>query len=100
MPPLTTIELVYGVPTVPEGSDVVLMLSVPPVDPFTEMLSAAVWICCGVPVSATFTVKYEVPVAVGVPEMPPVLVRVKPEGNDPVSRLQVRVPVPPVAASA
>src|SRR5271169_788718 len=50
--------------------------------------------------SVTFTVNVEVPALVGVPAMVPEVPKVKPAGNDPVpaTRLQVRVPVPPLAA--
>ncbi len=50
--------------------------------------------------SVTFTVKVDVPVAVGVPEIAPEPLRLSPAGSEePVAKLQVSVPVPPVAAS-
>jgi hypothetical protein len=47
--------------------------------------------------SVTFTVKLDVPPAVGVPPMT-LLVRLSPGGNDPEAMLQVYGGVPPVAA--
>jgi hypothetical protein len=47
--------------------------------------------------SVTFTVNVEVSAAVGVPEIFPEA-NVSPAGNVPESRLQVSVPVPPLAA--
>jgi hypothetical protein len=50
--------------------------------------------------SVTFTVKLEEPAAVGLPEIAPEPLRFSPAGSDePVARLQVRAPMPPVAAS-
>ena len=49
--------------------------------------------------SVTFTVKFEVPVSVGVPEMVPSWFRARFAGSDPLERLQIRVPVPPVACN-
>jgi hypothetical protein len=49
--------------------------------------------------SVTLTVKVVAPLAVGVPEMAPVLLMERPAGSDePDARLQVSVPTPPVAA--
>ena len=47
--------------------------------------------------SVTFTVKFEVPVLVGVPEMVPVELRVRFAGSDPAEAIQESVPVPPLA---
>ena len=47
--------------------------------------------------SVTVTVKFEVPALVGVPEMVPVELRARFAGSDPETRLQTRVPVPPLA---
>jgi len=47
--------------------------------------------------SVTFTVKFDVPALVGVPEMVPVELRVRFAGSAPETRLQTRVPVPPLA---
>lgn len=54
---------------------------------------------CPPEASVTFTVKLMVPAAVGVPEMAPAVLRDSPAGSaDPLARLQLSVPVPPVAA--
>jgi hypothetical protein len=47
--------------------------------------------------SATRTVKFEVPVLVGVPEMTPLELNARFAGSDPALRLQTKFPVPPVA---
>jgi len=47
--------------------------------------------------SVTFTVKVKVPVAVGVPEMVPVELRVRPGGNDPAETTQDSGTHPPLA---
>lgn len=48
--------------------------------------------------SVNLTVKLVVPAVVGVPEIAPVLLRERPPGSEePVARLQVRVPTPPLA---
>jgi hypothetical protein len=53
---------------------------------------------CAPEESATFTVKLVVPAVVGVPEIAPVLLNERPAGSDELeARLQVRVPVPPLA---
>src|SRR5436305_5161678 len=49
--------------------------------------------------SATRTVKFEVPDLVGVPEITPVDERLSPAGSVPDARLHTRAPSPPVAAS-
>jgi hypothetical protein len=47
--------------------------------------------------SVTFTVKVKTPVAVGVPEIVPELLKDSPAGSEPVTTVQVSVPAPPVA---
>ena len=66
---------------VPSGNDAVVMVSGTAAE-LTVMLSAFVAVC---PLaSLTRTVKFLVPVAVGVPEITPVLdARAKPAGNPP-----------------
>ena len=60
------------------------------------MLSAVVTEFGGAVESVTLTVMGEVPAAVGVPVMAPVLgLKVRPAGSVPVARLQVTAPVPP-----
>jgi hypothetical protein len=60
----------------------------------TVMLSALVTFCAP---AVTWTVKLEVPVAVGVPEITPADVRVTPVGSVPLAIDQVYGGVPPVA---
>ena len=63
----------------------------------TVMLSALVAVCAR---ALTWTVKFEVPVAVGVPEITPVLaVSVSPGGSAPLAIDHVYGGVPPLAAS-
>ena len=60
----------------------------------------AVWETAGSSESVTFTVKFEVPTADGVPLMAPVAAfNVKPAGSAPVEMLQAYGAKPPVAAS-
>lgn len=47
--------------------------------------------------SVTRTVKLEMPVLVGVPEISPFELKVRFAGSDPALRLQTNVPVPPLA---
>ena len=49
--------------------------------------------------SVAFTVKFEVPVLVGVPEMVPDVLRARFAGSDPADFVHTSVPVPPVACS-
>ena len=51
-------------------------------------------------VSAALTVKLDVPLAVGVPVIAPPELKLSPEGRLPELSDHVRLPVPPVAASA
>ena len=49
--------------------------------------------------SVTVSVKFEVPLAVGVPEIRPAALMLKPAGSDPVDTDSVRSPVPPAVAT-
>ena len=49
----------------------------------TVMEKLAVWLWAGDPLSVAFTVKFEVPLAVGVPEMTPPAESVRPAGRLP-----------------
>ena len=63
----------------------------------TVILSRVVTELGGVAESVTFTVIGDVPAAVGVPEMAPVLgSKARPAGSVPVAKLQATAPVPPV----
>ena len=66
----------------------------------TVMLRFAVVPCAeGVSESVTLTVKFAVPLVVGVPEICPLLFMLKPEGRLPAAILQMYGVTPPVAAS-
>lgn len=49
--------------------------------------------------SVTFTVKLDVPLLVGVPEIVPDWFKARFAGSEPLERLQTSVPVPPVACN-
>ena len=82
---------------VPEGSvDVVIASAVPPI----TIEVAADFVCTGLPLSVTVTVKFDVPLAVGVPEITPVAgARVKPVGKAPAVIDHVYPGVPPLAST-
>src|SRR6202011_2139593 len=83
-------------PTVPFGKVVVVIASGATV---TTMLNALAAACCGVLESFAFIVKFDVPAAVGVPEITPVAVfSVRPAGNPPI-KVHVIGAVPPLVAS-
>ena len=66
------------------------------------MWMAKFWVSflAGLALSVTITVRLKSPVAVGVPEITPVLVfRVKPAGRLPAEMLQVYGDMPPVACT-
>ena len=67
----------------------------------TVMLNAFVAVCAvGVVASVTFTVKLNVPEAVGVPEIAPLeAVKLNPPGNEPALMLQLYGVVPPLATN-
>ena len=78
----------YAVPTVPLVSEDVVMDSGPEVAA-TVMDRALVAETGVAEESVTLTVKLKVPVAVGVPEITPVELRVSPVGRVPAERVQV-----------
>jgi hypothetical protein len=81
---------------VPEANVEVVMASV---DAATTIVVAADFVCAGLPLSVTVTVKFDVPLAVGVPEITPVLAaRVRPVGRVPAVIDHVYPGVPPLAA--
>jgi hypothetical protein len=91
--PVAASFAVYAVPTVPPINDVVMIVGAPPgalIVMDNDLVS--------VPISlVAFTVKVDFPAVVGVPEITPAVVRLKPAGNAP-SRLHV-MGVSPLAAS-
>jgi hypothetical protein len=76
------------VPTWPAARDPVAICRVG-APPATVTLRLAVAVCAGVLESATFTLKENDPVAVGVPLIWPELLRVNPEGRAPEAIDQV-----------
>jgi len=85
---LCTVALVSVVVTIASGAGA------------TMMLSCFVADSAGVPESVTLTVNVEVPVAVGVPLIAPVLpFNESPAGRFPALVLHVRAPAPPVEVS-
>ena len=75
----------YGVPTNPLGSDVVVSASAA----FTVRVTGPLVVVTGLPESVTFTVTVTGPAVVGVPLMTqPALVSVRPAGNVPLVSVQ------------
>src|SRR3977135_2355779 len=99
-PPVAATVWIYAVPSTPAGSVVVVMTGAG--GKLTRILRA--WMAViGVMVleSVTLTVKFAVPLGpVGVPEIVPVPLRVRPAGNAPALMENVTVPAPPVFAIA
>ena len=81
--------------TVPASSEVVVMDNAVPV---TVMERLAVAVVAGLPESVTFTVKFDVPAFVGLPEITPALDRDNPVGKVPDEIVHEYGEVPPVAA--
>jgi hypothetical protein len=95
VPPEAARACEYGVPTVPAGSDDVV---IPKAGAVMASESAAVvdtWA-----LSVTRTVKLLVPAAPGVPDIVPLADRVNPDGGVPLATVHEYGGVPPEAASA
>jgi hypothetical protein len=74
----------YAVPEVPEGSVALMVSAEGAVGAATTIESWIDLVCFGLPASVTATVNVAVPVAVGVPEIRPVVaLRVTPAGSAP-----------------
>jgi N-acetylglucosamine-6-phosphate deacetylase len=87
--------VLYALLMEPAGNDVVVIVNG---GTAITMLRALVAVKAGVLASATCTVKFEVPAAVGVPEIAPVeLASVSPAGNVPAVTLHVYGEMPPAA---
>src|SRR2546421_455281 len=99
-PPVATTIWLYAVPSTPAGKDMVVMAGAG--GKLIVILRA--WVAVsGVMVlaSVTLTVKFVAPLGpVGVPEIVPALLRVRPAGNAPALMENVTVPAPPVFAIA
>ena len=98
MPPVAVTVPLYDAPTVPDGSDVVVMASVPdcPAPIARFRFAVAVW-KVGLVESVTVMVKFAVPVAlwVGVPEIVPVIALIESPVGNPVA-LKLKGERPPV----
>jgi hypothetical protein len=93
VPPVTPIVLVYGTPTKPFGRLANVSVRFPGV--VIVKLNGPLTLCCGVELSVTCSVRFEIPAAVGVP----LIVQpfcVNPAGNVPTVVVQVNGAVPPV----
>jgi len=89
VPPLAASVTLYAVPCVPLANELVVMLTGVTLV-FMTMLSAFDAVCAGVVESVTFTVKLNVPEAVGVPEITPLVgMMLSPEGSEPALMLQL-----------
>jgi hypothetical protein len=100
VPPLALSVKLYATPTCPAPSVVVLIVNgAVVVVGEVVMEKLAVFVCAGDSLSVTATVKFEVPLAVGVPEITPALDKVRPAGRLPAFIDQVYPGVPPPAAS-
>jgi hypothetical protein len=97
VPPVADIGLEYAVLAVPAGSEAEIV-NPAGAGAATIIDRGANLLCTGLPASVTDTVKPDVPLAVGLPEIRPVDVfRLSPAGSCPEAMLQVYGVVPPVA---
>jgi len=94
VPPVTPMDSLYGTPTVPFGRLVSVKLNGP--GGLIVRLSGPLVLSCGLELSTTLTVRFEIPAAVGVPLIvQPFPVKVRPAGSVPPVMLQVYGAVPP-----
>ena len=98
MPPDTEMVCEYAVPVVPFGSELVPMTS-GATEAVTVIESDCESVNFGEDESATCTVKVDVAAVVGVPEMTPALLRLRPVGRLPEVTVQAYGVLPPVATS-
>jgi len=85
VPPVTPITWLYGVPTRPLGRLVSVSVNGPPPPVVIVRASGPLVLPCGLELSVTLTVMFDVPAVVGVPAtVHPTGVSVNPAGNDPV----------------
>ena len=86
-PPDAASVLLYAAPCIPFAKELVVMFTTDSI----VKLSVCVAVCAvGVVESVTCIVKFDVPVALGVPEMTPVeAAKLKPAGRDPELMLQL-----------
>ncbi len=79
VPPLVLMAALYGTPTMPLGSAVVVMNRVS-----TAIVSVCVAVCAGVKESVTLTVKVKDPAELGVPFRMPAALNARPGGSAPL----------------
>ena len=79
VPPTVLMAALYGVPTMPLGSAVVVMNKVS-----TAIVKDCVAVCAGVEESVTVAVKVKLPAPEGVPLRIPVVLNAKPGGRVPL----------------
>ncbi len=82
MPPVADMGLAYAVLAVPAGSEAEIV-NAGDAGAATTSDRATDLVCTGLDESVTLKVRLEVPLAVGVPEIRPVAVRVSPAGRLP-----------------
>jgi hypothetical protein len=100
VPPLAASVVEYAVPTVPEGTELVEIVT-GVTTAATVSVNDVVAVCAvGIVESVTFAVNVNEPPAVGVPEIVPAVDRVKPAGKAPELMVQLYGVVPPDATSA
>jgi hypothetical protein len=84
VPPVAVMAPEYPLLTVPEGS-VALIVNAEGVPDAITSESVTDFVCTGLDESATLKVKLVLPLAVGVPEMVPVVgARLRPAGSEPL----------------
>jgi hypothetical protein len=79
VPPVVLIVALYGTPTIPLGSAVVVMSRVS-----TAIVNVCVAVCAGVEESEMFAVNVKLPELEGVPLSIPLLLNAKPGGSVPL----------------
>src|SRR4051812_38863636 len=92
-PPVAESANEYGTPTIPAGT---ALLEIVSTGTSTVIVSALVAV--RPPLSATRTVKFEAPAAVGVPVIAPAALSANPAGSEPALTDHALAPLPPVAS--
>jgi hypothetical protein len=97
VPPLASNAVEYVLPTVPEGNELVVICSGLPAATMLKPMDCVALCAISVLESVTWKVTLETPAPVGVPEIVPVVERVRPAGKEPELTLQLYGVTPPVA---
>ena len=95
VPPLVLIGALYGTPTIPLGSAVVVMNRV-----LTAIVRVCVAVWAGVEESVTIAVNVKLPAPEGVPLRIALLLKTKPGGSAPLVTVALYGCVPPVTGSS